>query len=222
MLDDEDICALAQAGGSAPTGGNSQPWRLRATADSLEVSLDEARSGAFMDVDCASSLLGIGAFVENVAVAARSRGLEPTVETIGLGAPDDSLVRISFERVGPSDDAAIVALRTRTTNRRPWNGEVIPEETIARVAEAAEADGQHRLVAVSGDAKSAVADALAEGDVIRTFNQTYREEMHSEFRWSAEEANISGSAPSGAGMKFGVRICRLPMCRRTPAWMGTR
>ena len=35
MLDDDDIRVLAEAGGAAPTGGNTQPWRLRATADAL-------------------------------------------------------------------------------------------------------------------------------------------------------------------------------------------
>lgn len=187
MLDDDDIRALAEAGACAPTGGNTQPWRLRATRDRLEVSLDEERSGAFIDVDRSSSLLGIGSFVENVAVASRARGLEPTVDVLGLTAIDEPVARISFRRAERVDEARFDALRERVTNRRPWNGETIDPERIARVAAAAAADGEHRLVTVSGDARSPVADALAEADVVRTFNRAYLEEMQSEFRWSPEE-----------------------------------
>jgi nitroreductase len=191
MLDDDIIRALAEAGASAPTGGNTQPWRVRATRETLEISLDETRSGAFIDVDRSSSLLGIGSFVENVAVAARARGLEPTVEILGLTSIDEPVARISFEPVDRIDETAMIALRERATNRRPWNGETIDRERIERVAAAAAADGEHRLLTVSGDARSQVADALAEADVVRTFNRAYLEGMQSEFRWTPEEAETT-------------------------------
>lgn len=194
MLDDDDIRALAEAGAAAPTGGNTQPWRLRATGKSLEVSLDEERSGTFIDVDHTSSLLGLGSFVENVAVAARARGLEPTVEILGLTRLDEPVVRVLFdlfEKRDAIDGSAASSLHARVTNRRPWNGETIDAERIARVAAETEADGAHRLVMVSGEARSRIADALAEADVVRTFNRTYMDEMLTEFRWTAEEAETT-------------------------------
>lgn len=191
MLDDDDIRALAEAGAAAPTGGNTQPWRLRATGKCLELSLDEERSGAFIDVDRTSSLLGLGSFVENVAVAARARGLEPTVELLGLTEIDEPVVRILFEKRDAVDGSSAFSVQARATNRRPWNGETIDSESIGRVAAETEADGAHRLVTVSGDARSSVADALAEADVVRTFNRTYMDEMLSEFRWTTEETETT-------------------------------
>ena len=191
MLDDDDIHALALAGTAAPSGGNAQPWRLRATDKSLDVSLDEERAGAFIDVDRTSSLLGLGSFVENVAVAARARGLEPAVELLGLTRIDEPVVRILFEKRDVIDGPAAFAVQARATNRRPWNGETIDRERIGRVAAETNADGVHRLVTVSGEARSSVADALAEADVVRTFNRAYMDEMLSEFRWTAEEAETT-------------------------------
>lgn len=216
MLDDDDIRALAEAGAAAPTGGNTQPWRLRATGKSLEVALDEERSGAFIDVDRTSSLLGLGSFVENVAVAARARGLEPAVELLGLRRIDEPVVQISFEKRDATDGSAALAVQARSTNRRPWNGETIDRERIERVAAETGADGAHRLVTVSGDARSVVADALAETDVVRTFNRAYMGEMLSEFRWTTEEAETT---------RDGIDLATLELSegdRRGLAWMRKR
>ncbi len=194
MLDDDDIRALAEAGAAAPTGGNAQPWRLRATGKSLEISLDEERSGAFIDVDRTSSLLGLGSFVENVSVAARARGFEPTVEILGLTRVDEPVVRVLFDLLETRDaidGSAALLVKTRATNRRPWNGETIDTERIARVAAETEVDRAHRLVTVSGEARASVANALAEADVVRTFNRAYMDEMLTEFRWTAEEAETT-------------------------------
>lgn len=191
MLEDDDIRALAEAGAAAPTGGNAQAWRLRATGEMLEVSIDGARAGSFMDVDHTSSLLGVGSFVENVTIAALARGLESRVDVLDFTSIDAPVVRVSFERRDESGGAPPLHLGPRATNRRPWNGETIEPATIERIAAATNSDGVHRLVHVSGDDRKSVADALAETDVVRTFNRTYMQEMQSEFRWTPEEAEAT-------------------------------
>lgn len=191
MLEDDDVRFLAQAGATAPSGGNAQPWRLLATERWLEASLDPARSGSFLDVDRTASLLALGAFVESIGVAGRSRGLEPNVEPVEETLAVDPRVRITFEKRDSTDAPFFAALRARTTNRRPWNGETIDRAAIERVAAAARADGVHRLVAASGTQRTEVAEALAEADVVRTFNRAYMDEMLSEFRWTVEDAQTT-------------------------------
>lgn len=190
-LSDDEIRALAEAGGAAPTGGNMQAWRLSARADTLAIYLDPDRSSAFIDVDRAGSLLGLGSFTENVRIEALSRGLVPAIDVHGLSSLDAPVVTMRLSRGEPVGDVPSGAIRTRATNRRPWNGETIDGEAIARLAAATTDDtteeGSSRLVTAAGEDKPRVAEALAEADVVRTFNRAYHEGMLDELRWTPEE-----------------------------------
>lgn len=221
-LSEEEIDALATAGAAAPSGGNMQAWRLVAKDDALELSLDAERSTAFIDVDRSGSLMGLGSFVENVSVEASARGLSHEVEVLGLGELESPVVRVSFSERGEAGDGALSeALRARATNRKPWDGETLDEATMARLAEAARSVGEgFDLLSVCGDDKAAVADALAEADVVRTFHRPLREGMLSELRWTEEEtkATLDGIDIETLELTSGDRK-GLSMMRR--AWFVT-
>jgi len=191
-LTEEDVEQLAGAGAAAPSGGNAQPWRLVASGDTLELRLDPERSESFMDVDRSASILALGSFVENVVLEARARGLEHRVALLGLEDPSDPsepLVRVVITGRGEGDPPPLHAvIRERATNRKPWDGEVIPEAEIAALRKEARSVPGHdlRVVAAEED-KRGVARELAEADVVRTFDRRYHEQMISEMRWTPEE-----------------------------------
>ena len=191
-LTSDEVKALAEAGAAAPSGGNVQPWRLVAGGAELVLRVDPERAGGLMDVGGSASILALGAFAENVAVASGARGLSHRIET--ESDPQEGFVaRIVYEGRGePDAEAARLAeaIATRATNRRAWNGEVVGDAQVAALAEAVASAGRGcALRAVASEPeKTAVVHALAEADVVRTFNARLRAEMMSEMRWTPEEA----------------------------------
>ncbi len=76
-LTDKEIEKLCTAGAQAPSGGNIQPWQVVIYQKRiLELRLDPERSNTFLDVGQLASFLALGAFYENVCIAADSLGLK--------------------------------------------------------------------------------------------------------------------------------------------------
>jgi nitroreductase len=170
----------------APSGGNAQPWRVTVTGSRMVVGPDERRRGdSFLDVEGYASHFAIGCFTENVAIAARSLGLEHKTAISG------GTVELGF--TGRHDATAhelYEYLPERVTNRRPFDGARIAEDEIHRLAGVVEeADRAFMLTAVSApDRKRDVAKALGVADAVRMRNGAMFADMVRELCWSEREA----------------------------------
>jgi hypothetical protein len=216
MLTDEDVAALAEAGGAAPSGGNMQPWRVRASDRAFELFLDEERSTSFIDVDRLGSILGLGSFTENVCLAADARGLEHEVEVLGFEGMDAPIVRISFGTRGEARPSKLHdAIFERGTNRQPGDGTLVDAAAITAMREAvAEVGGGCVMHATSEhDHKKKIAEALGEADVIRTFNDDFHQQMLSEMRWTPEEAETTRDGVDVATLELGAALTGLKLMR---------
>lgn len=195
-----EIRALAEAGAAAPSGGNAQAWRVVASADALSIALDIERSQSFIDVGRLASIVGVGSFTENVAIAAEALGLEHEVTLLEPDEESAPLVRFSFtgRREPGAPPPLHAAISTRATNRKPWDGTPIDAADVDAIRASVQAVGgdaegdeppSYDLCAVSAeDDKRAVAKVLGEADVVRTFNRAFHEQMLSEMRWTEDEA----------------------------------
>jgi molybdopterin/thiamine biosynthesis adenylyltransferase len=76
----EQLRFVAACAGSAPSGGNMQPWRFVAQGSVLRAYVDPARS-SFLDFRGRASLLALGAALEAAEIGARGLGLEPVART---------------------------------------------------------------------------------------------------------------------------------------------
>ena len=87
----------------APSGHNSQPWRVRVeNPDFWTVEVDESRRLPAVDPDSREVLLSIGAFVENLSITAGALGLIAEINVIANDRNDRAAVRIAFHKDQPS------------------------------------------------------------------------------------------------------------------------
>jgi len=97
-LDPTDRSILYHAS-LAPSGHNSQPWRVRIESlDKWGVEADAERRLPAVDPDNRELLLSIGAFVENLSLAAGAMGRETDIQILASGRHDRDVVRIVFEK----------------------------------------------------------------------------------------------------------------------------
>jgi hypothetical protein len=76
QLSQEEIRTLVSYAVSAPSGGNSQPWRFVARGSELDCYRDTTRSGSVLDFRGWFSNLAIGAAIENLHLAAAAMGIQ--------------------------------------------------------------------------------------------------------------------------------------------------
>ena len=74
----ESVAALVGAAILAPSHWNSQPWRFEWDAGALRLVLDPSRMLPGCDPDQRFAHMSLGAALENLLVAARAWGLQPT------------------------------------------------------------------------------------------------------------------------------------------------
>lgn len=137
--------ALVGAAVLAPSYWNAQPWRFEVDTGELRVVLDPRRTLPLDDPDQRFAQMSLGAALENLLVAARAWGQQPSVRYLPWGTatrPGSSLVAASVswtpgERA--RDRLLYSALSERRSNARPFDGRAITipsrSQLLAQVGE---------------------------------------------------------------------------------------
>lgn len=123
--------ALVGAAVLAPSHWNAQPWRFEVDAGELRVLLDPQRVLPLGDPDQRFAQMSLGAALENLLVAARAWGQQPSVRYLPWGTsprPGSSLVAatVSWKPGDRARDRLLFsALTERRTNARPYDSRAI-------------------------------------------------------------------------------------------------
>jgi len=118
----------------APSHWNAQPWRFEAEGDEIRLLAEGARALPAIDPDRRSMMLGLGAALENLLIAARAWGLQPTVEYFPSALAYDVVARVTLARGGPRrDEALFEMIPERRTNRRGYDGRGIYPQNRAQL-----------------------------------------------------------------------------------------
>ncbi|MFE3984725.1 Rv1355c family protein [Nocardia tengchongensis] len=185
-MPESGVAAILACAQRAPSGGNAQPWRLRADATSITISLAPERS-SMMDIGYRGSALAVGAALYNARVAAAAQGMLGDME-LHTGGPD---LLSAVLRLGTGADSELRgdyrALLARHTNRRDGTGVPVPTAVMSELAETARrAHAEFRWV---DDAESVAeaAEVLAESERARYLTPAMHTEMMAELRWPGDD-----------------------------------
>jgi hypothetical protein len=212
MLTEDEITALCTAGAMAPSGGNEQPWRVSVDGSRLLIGPDDQHSdNSFLDVDGYAAGLAIGCFAENVAITARTLGLEYAEES------RDGTTRFTFTgRQAASPHRLAESITRRVTNRRPWDGTALTDADLEPLMAAV--DTALDLTAVSDPhAKAVIGRALGTADVLRMRNTTMFTDMTREMCWTDRETAARRDGLDLRTLELpGATVKLLSLLRRVP------
>ncbi|MEC3917000.1 Rv1355c family protein [Nocardia sp. CDC160] len=183
---DGDLAKILTAAQRAPSGGNAQPWTLRADPDAVTIALAPERS-SLMDIGYRASALSVGAALYNARSAAAALGLLGASELHADGdAPLTAVLRLGTGR----DDvlaADYPALLDRHTNRHFGDGTPLSAEVLDALDSAALGSGG-TLRTITGRADiDAAAAIFAESDRVRYLTPGLHAEMFAELRWPGSD-----------------------------------
>jgi nitroreductase len=175
----EHAQALIAAAARAPSSHNTQPWRLRITADALEVHADRSRALPVNDPGDRELTISCGAALFNARAAAARNGLEVRVETCPEPAAPDLLARIlPADGAPPAPLAALAgAIPERHTHRGAMSARPLDEAMLRLLAEAAAAEHTTLRPLTTRAQRAAVARLVVEGDLAQWANPRWRREL---------------------------------------------
>jgi molybdopterin/thiamine biosynthesis adenylyltransferase len=174
--------AIVTAAMRAPSGGNSQPWHIEASASEVTISVATEYTSS-MDVGFRGSAVALGAALFNVRVAAAAHavlGPVDVAEDVG-GTPLRAKVVLQS-----GDDPALAELYrpmlARETNRRRGIPEAIADETIELLTAATEREGARLHLLTRDRDLASAATIFGAADRIRYLTPHLHEEMFLELR----------------------------------------
>lgn len=113
----------------APSGHNTQPWRFRQNESAVEIYPDFDRRLPVVDPDDRELFVSLGCAVENLCLAAQTKGYKSAV-SVG----DKGVITVSLaEEAGVKPSPLFNQIDARQTNRSVYNGEEIALDVLKKL-----------------------------------------------------------------------------------------
>jgi len=183
----------------APSGHNTQPWAVKITPEGFTVGQDPARRLPAVDPANRELLLSLGAFIENLCLAAAVYGFRGDCEATAPNALAEDIAKIKLTK----DKPAAYPLRRlelrRTIRKGQLNREMKPADVAALLAPV-----QDRAVffpAASGEA-GLIRQYAAASFAAQAHRAAAQEELSRWIRFSNAEAEKHRDGLTTAGMEI--------------------
>lgn len=113
----------------APSGHNTQPWKFRQNESAVEIYPDFDRRLPVVDPDDRELFVSLGCAVENLCLAAQTKGYKSAV-SVG----DKGVITVSLaEEAGVKPSPLFNQIDARQTNRSVYNGEEIALDVLKKL-----------------------------------------------------------------------------------------
>ena len=216
-----DVGRLIRAGGWAPSGDNTQPWRFAWDPGrcAIEVVLDPSRDPSPMNAGQQMALIACGAAVENIWSLARALGREATLELPARSRLEEATVVARVVLGGPcaaGDPGDLErTLGERVTNRRPYDGRPLDPAVRDRLERSGgDLPGLDVRFVTDRALVRRLADAIARGDAVMFGDHTMRHAFLGNVRFDLprdaepEERLPIGSLEASAPERLALRAMR--------------
>lgn len=206
---DGKLAEVLRLASLAPSGHNTQPWRVELLEEGrLRIHADATRSLPVVDPDHKEMLISLGAFLENLVLAAGIHGLRAQLE----GAPQQEGGIWQQEvvlRPAPSSDYPAHRLEMRRTLRSGMRSQELSSELLSKLQR--HAGCEMAYLPRSSHESMLLADATLAAFTQQTWNDAAQAELASWIRFSNDDArkHRDGLTPATMGITgFGGWVVR--------------
>ncbi|MGZ4625755.1 MAG: Acg family FMN-binding oxidoreductase [Kineosporiaceae bacterium] len=218
----QQILDLARAAHQAPSIHNSQPWRLRAAPDGLDVDEDLTRALHGVDPTGRERVISCGAALRNAEVAMARLGRSPLVSVLPHGVEGTHLAEL---RAGPPAAPTLEtedlyrAIWERRTHRRIFMA-THSSDTLLAALHAAVAPFGVRLAVVPSSRRGAFAQLLWDAAQRQVHDEAVRGDLA---EWTRADRSSDGIPQESQGTApfpvDGLLTRTSPAGGTAPAWV---
>jgi hypothetical protein len=171
----------------APSGENAQPWRFVVRDNVVNLYFEASRASGLYDWGRRGSLIGLGAALENVSIAAPSLGLNFSVTMFPKGEGANNICEIEFFEVQPVKHPLFDFLESRCSNRKPYRPDLKINQTEA-LETISNQSGVCKLYYTTDTSNIvSLASVGSANDKIMLENKTIHDFFFSHVNWTKEE-----------------------------------
>ena len=191
----------------APSPHNIQPWRLRVLDDRrAELLCDGARLLPDTDPSGRFTMVGLGVFLETLAIAARADGADVEAEyalaALVPGRGPLPFAQLALVPATTHEPLRRELIEARRTSRVAYDGRSVGPETLAELEQVAAAWGQTATFTTDPDLVRFVLDLNREALFYDLTDERARREVGGWLRFSARAAAEAGDGFSPAALGF--------------------
>ena len=199
-LDDQSAGILHYAS-LAPSGHNAQPWYVKViNRGEWIIGADPERRLPTVDPDNRELMLSIGAFAENLSIAAAVQGYKAEMEVIASSTFDEDIIRVSMIKAKPID-YSLQRLTTRRTVKHGYRSNEIRSDDVRALSKPLE--GRLVYFPRGSDHAKCIEKCTVESFRRQTYRDDAQRELASWTRFSNQEAreHRDGLTPEGMEIK---------------------
>jgi len=197
---DEESARILWYASLAPSGHNAQPWFVKvAGKGEWIIGGDPRRRLPAVDPDNRELLLSIGAFAENLAIAASVAGYDAVMQVIAKSHQDEELMRISLKKANPRS----YPLERLTLRRTVKNAFLSREVSSEDVKVLSEPHGGRLFYYPRGtDHARCIQEGTVESYRVQTDRDEAQKELANWIRFSNEDARKHRDGLTTEGMEI--------------------
>lgn len=207
----EEVRAVVELAGLAPSLHNSQPWRFVWDGTSLTLQEDRARAVPIVDRDGRQRLVSCGAALLQARLAFADLGWEVVTTLLPEGHDREVLAQVRPEGRRPAtaqEHALASAATRRTTDRDPYEDRQLAPFLLAALRTAAEVESAWLHVVQTPGQRRAVAALVSRADAVQRSDPAYVAELAA---WRDERGPTGVPAVALPSVPTGERACRVPL-----------
>lgn len=195
-----DIYKMLYYASLAGSSHNSQPWKVEVTRDSLiRLYADTTRALTVVDPDSRELYISLGAFIENLNLAAGSLGYNSSVKLNNDNENSTLVAEIKLNKTS-STHYNLELIEKRRTLRSPFDTTSISEKDINQLL-AADSQQIHFYPARSKEG-SLIAQKTVEAYTQQAYNLAAQNELANWIRFSNKDVSEKKDGLTTAGMQI--------------------
>jgi len=163
----------------APSGPNTQPWKLSIKEGEVSLIADFTRSLPYLDPTNRTLYISHGCLLANTLVAAEHFGFGYEVKCLPDGLSGERSASIKFDKKAskPRFPDLFQEITKRHTNRKPYEGRAIEAGKLQKLNDCIDREGFRLDIISDGEGKEMMADILARSQKIQLGNKDLRKEL---------------------------------------------
>jgi len=184
----------------APSGPNTQPWKLSIMDSEVSIIADFARSLPSLDPSNRTMYLSHGCLLANTLMAAEHFGFGYEAKCLPDGPSGDRSASIKFDKKAsePRFPDLFQEITKRHTNRMSYESRAIETEKLEKLKSCIDKQGFRLDIITDNEGKNTMADILARSQKIQLGNKEMRKELANWIR-----SNTSDARDGLPGYSFG-------------------
>lgn len=167
----------------APSSHNTQPWKFRLFENGIALFADYTRRLPVADPNNRELLMGVGAAIANLRIAALHFGFEVHVDYNFSGDSELPLAFVTLSKTVPrkEEERSVTnlfrAIVKRHTNRHPFLRARVPDTLLSHLAELGNGTDVSMFISTDPKRNAAVAELVARAERLQQTDPGFRKEL---------------------------------------------